>query len=299
MIDPHGGKLISRIPTGPERVHWLEYALFLRKVEVGRQSVFDLELIATGAYSPLVGFQNEREYLRVLRELRLDSGLGWALPVTLPVTAEDAKAIQPGQDVTLRDSSGRDLAVLRVEDVFEVDATLEAEALYGTRDLFHPGIARLYDRPGYRLGGSIVYLAGISNQTGHHHSPSQARRHFENAAWKTVGALPEHQLANLSALDQVDGLFLNPALENDDNPSEIVERCYEIILQHSYPTDRTFLSVLAIPRIYGGAREEAHFAIVRQNYGATHVLLEDDATLELLRTLNPQIRPIRPAEVNA
>ena len=68
-IPPHGGPLVQRLVDDAERPRELERAARSPSIVLDPRTVADLELIATGAYSPLTGFMGLADYQRVLHEM--------------------------------------------------------------------------------------------------------------------------------------------------------------------------------------------------------------------------------------
>jgi sulfate adenylyltransferase len=286
MIDPHGGTLIHRIPDVTECAEWQEYALFQRKLVVDQFTLMDLELLATGAYSPLSGFMNSEQYETVLAEKRLISGIAWAIPITFPVSTETAKNLSEGQDVTLQDVEGRNVAILRIEEIFKANKLMETECLYGAADLSNPGVLRIREQSEILLAGPIVYLASRRPDepyVDYYLSPFETRSQFQELGWNTVVAfeprnpsLPGTNVLS-KTLDNYDGIFLNPLIGTDDDlPAGVKIRCSEILLQEYYPPDKTLLAVSPVVNRGAGVRDVLHQAIVRKNYGATHMIVNDE-----------------------
>ncbi len=290
MIAPHGNTLVQRLAHPEILVDWLEYATFLRKIEIDSWAASDLELIAFGAYSPLTGFLSRANYLKVIREMHLIDGLPWTLPVTLAISDDESRSVKVGQDVTLINGKKEILAVLRIQEVYPAEKELEAAHVYRTTDFNHPGVRRLYQQGDFLIGGEVVYLAyeNILKDPidDYRLPPSETRRLFMELGWRTVVAFQTrnpihraHEYMQKCALEIVDGLFLHPLVgetKSDDLPAEIRIRCYEVLLRHYYPPDRTFLSIFPGSMRYAGPREAVHHAIVRKNYGATHFIVGRD-----------------------
>jgi sulfate adenylyltransferase len=145
LIDPHGGTLVDRTGERPDGVEGLE------RVTLTSREVSDLDMLAAGALSPLEGFMGKDDYERVVEEMRLGSGLPWALPVCLAVDAAPS-----GDTVALADAEGTLLAVLEVGEVFPYDAQREAQHCFRTNDAEHPGVARLYEQKPLYLSGRVT-----------------------------------------------------------------------------------------------------------------------------------------------
>ena len=147
LIAPHGGTLVDRTGDAPDDLGSLEVVILTAR------EVSDLDMLASGALSPLEGFMGRADYESVVDSLHLVSGLPWALPVCLAV--DEAPS---GDRVALADESGRKLAVLEVAEVYEYDRDREAENCFRTSDEAHPGVARLYaQKPRYLAGRVTVF----------------------------------------------------------------------------------------------------------------------------------------------
>ena len=150
LIEPHGGKLVDRTGPRPDGVERLE------QLELTSRELSDLDMLASGALSPLEGFMAQHDYERVVDELRLANGLPWALPVCLAVDREPA-----GDQVALTDGAGRPLAVLDVEGAYEYDREREADRCFRTTDDAHPGVKRLYDQKPLYLAGRVTVFERV------------------------------------------------------------------------------------------------------------------------------------------
>ena len=182
-IAAHGGTLVSRVIAGEEHPAALELAAALRSLTVDARTVADLELIATGAYSPLTGFMGLADYQRVLHEMRLANGLPWSLPITLRVT--DARKIR--DTVALETPDGRAVALLQVREVFTHSKEEEAQLAYGTTDPKHPGVAQLYGQGDFLVGGDIRLLRRTAPTFPELAlDPADTRRAFAERGWRTV-----------------------------------------------------------------------------------------------------------------
>ena len=284
MISPHGGNLINRIPASTEAVRWHEYALFQRKILIDEFSAMELELLATGAYSPLTGFMQIHDYRRVLLEGRLSSGLQWTLPVTLSVSRSEASKLKIGEDITLQNQQGINLAVMRVDEIFPADKQLEVEALYKGAGLSHPGVLHVHQQAEMLLAGPIIYLGTRKPQdrfADYYLSPADTRSHFQELGWNRILAFEprnpsipgNHLLSN--AADHYDGVFLHTLagdFSGKDLPADVKIRCSEILLQEYYPPHKTLLAVSPLILRGAGSRDVIHEAIVRKNFGATHMI---------------------------
>ena len=146
LIAPHGGRLVDRTGERPDNLDVLEV------VTLTSREVSDLDMIASGALSPLEGFMRRDDYTSVVDELHLSRGLPWSLPVCLAVDAAPR-----GDVVALADESGRALATLEVDEVYDYDREREAERCFRTTETEHPGVARLFAQtPLYLAGAQLL-----------------------------------------------------------------------------------------------------------------------------------------------
>ena len=275
LIAPHGGELVDRTGERPGEVESLE-TLTLTSRELS-----DLDMLASGALSPLEGFMGSGDYGSVLEEMRLSSGLPWALPVCLAV--EQAPR---GDRVALSDGT-RPVAVLDVEEVFDYDKEREAQQAFRTTDDAHPGVARLYAQKRKYLAGRVtVFERGTSAFPELAKDPAETRAEFERRGWKRVVGFQTrnpihraHEYLTKVALETVDGLLIHPLVgdtKSDDVPAATRVACYRALIEGYYPQERVVLSAFPAAMRYAGPREAIWHAICRKNYGCSHFIVGRD-----------------------
>src|SRR5258708_1698747 len=188
LILPHGGELVDRWVHGAEKERLAEKAKSLGGITLDERSAADVENIAVGAFSPLKGFMTSKDYLRVVREMRLENGLVWSVPITIAVSQAQAESIRVGTEIALRMPDGRNVAVLEVSDKFVPDKELEAREVYRTTEDKHPGVAYLKGSGDVYIGGEIRVLERpfAPEIPAYHRDPAQTRELFQSLARTTV-----------------------------------------------------------------------------------------------------------------
>ena len=288
-IQPHGGTLVNRIAEGQQREELLQLASSLRTVRVSAWTISDIDCIAVGAFSPLTGFLKEADYRSVLDRMRLADGTVWSIPVTLAVEDSVFGDLAIGEKVALvGETDGVVYAILDVEDTYRVDLKEEAVKVYKTDDIEHPGVAKLFERPSGYVGGSITVLNRPKPErfAEYYFDPAETRKAFAEKGWRTIVGFQTrnpvhraHEYSQKSAMEIVDGLFLNPLVgetKSDDVPADVRMRSYKVLLENYYPKDRVHFGVYPAAMRYAGPREAIMHAMVRKNYGCTHFIVGRD-----------------------
>ncbi|MBI4298567.1 MAG: sulfate adenylyltransferase [Chloroflexi bacterium] len=288
MNSADAGTLVNLMPSEQALSDALSQAQHLPKLALSSRSLADLELLGTGAYSPLRGFMGSRDYRRVLEEMHLSSGLPWSLPITLPVNAKETAKLKEGQHIALADAQGDLYGILQLEESYSYDKELEARLVYRTTDHAHPGVAALYQQGEVLLAGPVTLLRRpMASYFGRYNlEPAQVRQLIASQGWRTVVGFQTrnpihraHEYIQKCALEIVDGMLLHPLVgetKGDDIPAEVRIRCYEVLLEHYYPRNRVMLAVLPAAMRYAGPREAIFHALVRKNYGCTHFIVGRD-----------------------
>jgi sulfate adenylyltransferase len=276
LIAPHGGALVDRTGERPDDLDSLEV------VTLTSRELSDLDMLPSGALSPLDGFMSRADYERVLEEMRLANGLPWALPVCLAV--DEAPK---GDRVALADEAGRAVAVLEVAEAYGYDKEAEAEKCFRTTDSEHPGVARVYAQKDTYLAGRVTVFERAERGFAELAlDPAQTRAAFAERGWKRVVGFQTrnpihraHEYLTKVALETVDGLLVHPLVgdtKGDDVPADVRVRCYETLLADYYPAERVLLAAFPAAMRYAGPREAVWHAICRKNYGCSHFIVGRD-----------------------
>jgi len=289
MIKPHGGKLINCYCNVDESNQYKDAAVNYQSWILTDRQLCDLELILNGAFSPLDGFMNQQDYNAVLDNNRLSDGNVWSMPIVLDIKSDLADTVKINNKLALRDKEGYLIAILQINDKWKYDKNLEAEKVYGTTDITHPGVRYLFENGGdICLGGKII---GIERP--HHHdfldvrlSPKETREYFKNNNWNKVVAFQTrnpmhraHKEIMQRAAEEIGGkALLHPVVgmtKQGDVDYFTRVRCYQKIIK-KFPDNSTFLGLLPLSMRMAGPREALWHAIIRKNYGCTHFIIGRD-----------------------
>lgn len=292
---PHGGVLVNQVVPEESRAAEIEHAKTLPSIRVDLEAIITIEMITTGVLSPNRGFMNQRDYLSVLETGRLTDGTVWPVPLSFAPTGninqEIISKLSVGDQVALVDGDNEPVAILDIDDIFAYDREHRAEHLFGTTDRKHPGVDSIYRRMGdTALGGTLHLLNRVD------WGPFEKLRLEPKDTWKLfyeekqftsvagfiTGANPlhrGHEYIHRNALEEVDGLFLQPLVEMAKREyvrHEYRIRGYQNVLDTYYPKDRSILSPLRVTYIFAGPREAILHALIMKNYGCTHALIGRD-----------------------
>ncbi len=287
MIQPHGGKLVERVLKGAKKDKALERAKRLPRLKLDSESVSDVENIATGVYSPLEGFLGEKDFRNVLNQMRLADDLPWTVPIVLDVDKATAEGLKPGSEVLLVSEEDRPVAILNLEEKYGYDKAEFAQKVFGTTDRAHPGVAKVMGMKDVLLAGTIDLIELAPTPFDRWKlSPRETRILFKEKGWKTVVAFQTrntphigHEYVQKTALTFTDGIFVNPVIgkkKKGDFKDEVILASYEELIRNYYLKERAVMAILQMEMRYAGPREAIHHAILRKNFGCTHIIIGRD-----------------------
>ena len=279
-IKPHGGVLVNRfgsVDIGD--MYTLDTTMDLAA---------DVENIADGIMSPLEGFMNQEDLDSVMNHGRLANDLAWTIPMILAVDKSVAEQVKDSGEVLLQDPQGSKYAMLHVEDTFKLSRKEMARKVFGTVDTAHPGVVKTMASDGFAVGGKITYLQRppMTVMRRHRLTPLETRDLFHNMDWKTIVAFQTrnpphvaHEMLQKTAITVRDGVLISPILgqkKSGDFTNEVIIKSYELMILYYYAPNRCKMATLHTEMKYAGPKEAIHHAIMRQNYGCTHIAIGRD-----------------------
>ena len=287
MIQPHGSKLVERVLHGEDKERALEKAKVLPSLKLNFESVSDVENISFGNFSPLEGFMGEGEYRNVLNHMRLSDDLPWPIPIVLDVEKEVAKKLKIGQEAILCNESNDPIALLHLEEKYAYNREEMAEKVFQTKDTSHPGVAKVRGMKDVLLAGKIDLIQESPTPFYNYKlKPIETRVLFKEKGWRTVVGFQTrntphmgHEYVQKTALTFTDGIFVNPVIgskKKGDFKDEVILASYDELIKHYYLKERAVVAILQMEMRYAGPREAVFHAIMRKNFGCTHIIIGRD-----------------------
>ncbi len=287
LITPYKEKLVDLVAATDTRARLFDYAVGLPSVQLTLRETCDLELLATGAFSPLRGFLSEKDYLSVVDHGRLADGTVFPIPITL--STDDLTGVKVGSDIALRDTKNDLLAVMSVSEIYEWDRERFAEAVVGTNDPRHPLVAEMQKWSRFNISGElrVLMLPEYHDFKALRLTPKQTRERLEAMGRENVVAFQTrnpihraHEAMTQRAIEMIDGtLLMHPVVgmtKEGDIDCFTRVRTYKAVTRLAYPPNRVLLSLLPLAMRMAGPREAVWHAIIRRNYGANHMIVGRD-----------------------
>ncbi len=291
LVPPHGGnELKPLIFPEAKRDEEIKRAESLKKVPMTSRETSDVIMMAMGAYTPLEGFMGEADWRGCCEDMKLSDGLFWPIPVTLSADKNLADGINIEDEVALIDGdSGEVMAIMEVLEKYGIDKQSECQHVYRTTDGAHPGVQKVLEQGEVNLGGRVIALSE-GEYPGKYPDlflrPAQSRALFTEKGWSTVAAFqtrnPMHRshehLAKI-AVEITDGVFIHQVLgklKEGDIPAEVRTRAIQAMIDNYFVTDTVIQAGYPIEMRYAGPREALFHALIRQNFGCSHLIVGRD-----------------------
>jgi sulfate adenylyltransferase len=287
FIVPYGGELINLVVQGDEHEELTHRASELGSLQLSARSLCDLELLATGAFSPLDRFMGKADYMRVVEEMRLQNGTLFPIPITLPVL--DVASLRLGEEIALRSPKNDLLAIMTVEEIFEWNLQQEARLVLGTEDVRHPLVSEMSSWGRSYISGplKVLKLPIHYDFTELRNTPNQVRAalmklgNFNAVAFQTRNPIHRaHEELTKRAAAQIGGSLLIHPVVGMTKPGDVDHytrvRAYRALVERYYDRSKTVLSLLPLAMRMAGPREALWHAIIRRNHGANHFIVGRD-----------------------
>lgn len=287
LVKPYGGELVDVMVSSEQLDELKDYASRLPSLQISERAVCDLQLLACGAFSPLDRFLGEKDYQRVLADMRLQSGHIFPIPVTLP--ADPGPELHLDQDVALRNSKNELLAILTLEEIYAWDPSEAAERVFETQDAKHPLVAEMQRWGKLNLSGRlrVLQLPRYYDFQDLRLTPAEVRSWLERMGRSNVVAFQTrnplhraHEELTKRAMDQVDGVLLLHPVVGLTKPGDVDHftrvRTYKVLAERYYEPERILLALLPLAMRLAGPREALWHALIRRNYGANHLIVGRD-----------------------
>ena len=291
LVEPHGGNgLNALLAPQVERDEELARAAGLKKVPMTSREASDLMMLAMGAYTPLQGFMGEADWHGSSLEMKLENGVFWPIPITLSCDRELANSIHIEEEVAL--TAGPDseiLAIMEVTEKYTPDKELECEHVYRTTDPEHPGVRKVLEQGEVNLAGPVICLSeGIyaEQYPELYIRPAEARAMFLENGWSKVAAFQTrnpmqraHEHLVKIAIEVTDGVFIHQVLgklKPGDIPADVRTRAIQAMIDHYFVPGTVIQAGYPIEMRYAGPREALLHALIRQNFGCSHLIVGRD-----------------------
>ncbi len=287
IISPYGGKLINLLVTGDEREKLIAESSLYPSIQISQRALCDLELLATGGFSPLDRFMGRADYQRVLTEMRLADGTLFPIPITLTISKDEIPT--RSEWLALRDSRNNLIAIMRVEEFYRWDPNMEARLVYSSTDHRHPMVSEMIRWGDFCISGElkVLNLPKYHDFTELRSAPAQVRKTLESMGHKDVVAFqtrnPMHRIheeLTKRAAEEVAGSLLIHPVVGLTKPGDVDHytrvRVYKALYENYYDKKRTALSLLPLAMRMAGPREALWHAIIRRNFGANHFIVGRD-----------------------
>ncbi len=281
MPRPHGGSLTNNFID----LSRIDKDLFTVDVDTGVKK--EIENISFGVFSPLKGFMNEENFTSVVKKGRLANDLPWTIPIILDANEELAKKVKDSSQVALR-NNGQIFGVMQIEDLYKFDKTQSAKSVFQTDDPSHPGFNKFVTMHDILIAGEVKIVNTPNKKflDPLRLTPAESRKEIEAQGWKSTVAFQTrnvphvaHEMLQKAALNIYDGLFINPLIGKKkvgDFKDDVILNSYTVLIDNYYPKSIIIFSTLHTEMKYAGPREAIHHAIMRQNFGCSHIIIGRD-----------------------
>ncbi|MDR2055327.1 MAG: sulfate adenylyltransferase [Desulfovibrio sp.] len=303
LVPPHGGKgLVCCLLEGSALESEKKKAAGLKRIEISSRARGDLIMMGIGGFSPLNGFMNKADWKSVCEKMLLSDGTFWPVPVTLDISAADAKAAKVGEEIALV-RNGEVMATMKVEEIYEMteaDKNWECEKVFKgsgpdsqkfweVAPSDHPGVKMVLAQKEYNIAGPVKVLSEgdfPEKFPGIYKTPAQLRAEMDAKNWGKVAALQlrnpmhrSHEYLAKIAVEVCDGVVIHSlvgSLKPGDIPAEVRMECINTLVEKYFVKEHVIQAGYPLDMRYAGPREALLHATFRQNYGINNLLVGRD-----------------------
>ena len=288
LVPPHGSKNLKLLALNAhEALQEKKRSETLTKVMCTSREFGDLIMFGIGGFTPLEGFMNKADWLNVCKNMALENGTFWPIPITL---STDDDEIEEGQEVAIvYEKTNETIATMQVSEKYTIDKELECKEVFKTTNTDHPGVAIVMSQGKYNIAGKVKVISdgGFPEQYGElYMTPSETRSYFEEKGWSTIAAFQtrnpmhrSHEYLAKIAIETCDGVMIHAnlgELKPGDIPAEVRTKAITALVENYFVKDTILQSGFPLDMRYAGPREALLHALFRQNYGCSHQIVGRD-----------------------
>ena len=288
LVPPHGSSNLKPLALSPdEALLEKQKSETLTKVICTSREFGDVIMLGIGGFTPLDGFMNRADWQNVCKNMALENGTFWPIPITLSTNDDD---IIEGQEIAIvYEKTNETIATMVVSEKYTIDKELECKEVFQTTNTDHPGVAIVMAQGKYNIAGKVKVISdgGFPEQYGElYMTPSETRSYFEEKGWSTIAAFQtrnpmhrSHEYLAKIAIEICDGVMIHSTLgelKPGDIPADVRSEAISTLIENYFVKNTVIQSGYPLDMRYAGPREALLHALFRQNYGCSHLIVGRD-----------------------
>jgi sulfate adenylyltransferase len=288
LVPPHGSSNLKPLALSPdEALLEKKKSETLTKVICTSREFGDVIMLGIGGFTPLDGFMNKADWQNVCKNMALENGTFWPIPITLSTNDDD---INEGQEIAIvYEKTNETIATMVVSEKYTIDKELECKEVFQTTNTDHPGVAIVMAQGKYNIAGKVKVISdgGFPEQYGElYMTPSETRSYFEEKGWSTIAAFQtrnpmhrSHEYLAKIAIEICDGVMIHSTLgelKPGDIPADVRSEAISTLIENYFVKNTVIQSGYPLDMRYAGPREALLHALFRQNYGCSHLIVGRD-----------------------
>jgi len=288
LVPPHGSSNLKPLAlSSDEALLEKKKSETLTKVICTSREFGDVIMLGIGGFTPLDGFMNRADWQNVCKNMALENGTFWPIPITLSTNDDD---IIEGQEIAIvYEKTNETIATMVVSEKYTIDKELECKEVFQTTNTDHPGVAIVMAQGKYNIAGKVKVISdgGFPEQYGElYMTPSETRSYFEEKGWSTIAAFQtrnpmhrSHEYLAKIAIEICDGVMIHSTLgelKPGDIPADVRSEAISTLIENYFVKNTVIQSGYPLDMRYAGPREALLHALFRQNYGCSHLIVGRD-----------------------